>query len=54
MADAKQVKEAAEVYMYGYPLGYDLQEVANIPNAGHPQPLEAPGPVAEAVIAFAG
>jgi pimeloyl-ACP methyl ester carboxylesterase len=27
--------------------------IVDVPNAGHLQPLEAPGPVAEAVIAFA-
>jgi hypothetical protein len=33
MADAEQVKEAAEVYIYGYPLVYDLQEVTNFVSA---------------------
>ena len=30
MAGTEQVKEAAEVYIYGYPLVYDLQEVADL------------------------
>jgi pimeloyl-ACP methyl ester carboxylesterase len=41
----------------GYLLRQDLGErvtLVDIPNAGHLQPLEAPVPVAQAVIAFAG
>ena len=29
MADAEQVELAAQAYIYGYPLVYDLEEVAN-------------------------
>ena len=32
MADAEQVKEAAEAYIYGYPLVYDLKAVADAVN----------------------
>jgi hypothetical protein len=42
MADAEQVKEAAEVYIYGYPLVYDLQEVANFVEGAGSLPLQAP------------
>jgi hypothetical protein len=31
MADAEQVTDAAEAYIYGYPLVYDLKEVAGVP-----------------------
>jgi hypothetical protein len=31
MTDTEQVKNAAEAYIYGYPLVYDLQEVAPSP-----------------------
>jgi len=36
MADAEQVKDAAEVYVYGYPLVYDLKEVASFVEGGGP------------------
>jgi hypothetical protein len=42
MADTEQVKEAAEVYIYGYPLVYDLQEVANFVEGAGSLPLQAP------------
>jgi hypothetical protein len=42
MADAEQVKEAAEAYVYGYPLVYDLQEVADFVEGGGSLPLQAP------------
>jgi hypothetical protein len=39
----EQVKEAAEVYIYGYPLVYDLQEVANFVSAEDKSlPIHAP------------
>jgi hypothetical protein len=43
MASTEQVKEAAEVYVYGYPLVYDLQEVANFVSAEDKSlPVHAP------------
>jgi hypothetical protein len=42
MADAEQVKDAAEVYIYGYPLVYDLQEVAKFAAGGGSLPIQAP------------
>jgi hypothetical protein len=42
MADTEQVKEAAEVYIYGYPLVYDLQEVAEFVEGGGSLPIQAP------------
>ena len=34
LADAEQVKDAAEAYIYGYPLVYDLEEVAGFVAGG--------------------
>ena len=42
MADAEQVKDAAAVYVYGYPLVYDLKEVANGVEGGGSLPMQAP------------
>jgi len=42
MADGQQVKDAAEVYIYGYPLVYDLQEVANFVEGAGSFPVQAP------------
>lgn len=42
MADAEQVKDAAEAYIYGYPLVYDLQEVAEFVDGGGSLPIQAP------------
>jgi hypothetical protein len=42
MADAEQVKDAAEAYLYGYPLVYDLQEVAKFVEGGGSLPIQAP------------
>ena len=42
MADAEQVKDAAEVYVYGYPLVYNLQEVAGFVEGGGSLPFHAP------------
>jgi hypothetical protein len=43
MADTEQVKEAAEVYIYGYPLVYDLQEVTSFVSAEDESlPIHAP------------
>jgi hypothetical protein len=42
MADAEQVKDAAEAYIYGYPLVYDLQEVAEFVEGGGSLPIQAP------------
>ena len=42
MADADQVKDAAEAYIYGYPLVYDLQEVAEFVEGGGSLPIQAP------------
>jgi hypothetical protein len=42
MADADQVKDAAEAYIYGYPLVYDLQEVAEFVDGGGSLPIHAP------------
>jgi hypothetical protein len=43
MADTEQVKEAAEAYIYGYPLVYDLQEVAKFVSAEDESlPVHAP------------
>ena len=42
MADIEQVKDAAEVYIYGYPLVYDLQEVANFVEGAGSFPVQAP------------
>jgi hypothetical protein len=42
MADAEQVKDAAEAYLYGYPLVYDPQEVAEFVEGGGSLPIQAP------------
>jgi hypothetical protein len=42
MADTEQVKDAAEAYIYGYPLVYDLQEVAEFVEGGGSLPIQAP------------
>jgi hypothetical protein len=42
MADTEQVKEVAEVHIYGYPLVYDLQEVAEFVEGGGSLPIQAP------------
>lgn len=42
MADTEQVKDAAEVHIYGYPLVYDLQEVAEFVEGGGSLPIQAP------------
>ena len=42
MADREQVKDAAEVYIYGYPLVYDLQEVASFVEGDGTIPIQAP------------
>jgi hypothetical protein len=42
MAETDQVKEAAEVYIYGYPLVYDLHEVGSIVEGGGSLPIQAP------------
>jgi hypothetical protein len=42
MADAEQVGLAAEAYIYGYPLVYDLEEVANGVEGGGSLPMQAP------------
>jgi hypothetical protein len=42
MTDAEQVKNAAEAYIYGYPLVYDLQEVADFVEGGGSLPIQAP------------
>jgi hypothetical protein len=42
MADAEQVRDAAEVYVYGYPLVYDLKEVASFVEGGGSLPMQAP------------
>src|SRR4029453_4878050 len=43
MASTEQVKEGAEVYIYGYPLVYDLQEVATFLSAEDKSlPIHAP------------
>jgi hypothetical protein len=42
MADTEQVKDAAEAYIYGYPLVYDLQEVADFVEGGGSLPIQAP------------
>ena len=43
MASTEQVKEAAEVYIYGYPLVYDLQEVTSFVSAEDESlPIHAP------------
>jgi hypothetical protein len=42
MTDAEQVKGAAEAYIYGYPLVYDLQEVAEFVEGGGSLPIQAP------------
>jgi hypothetical protein len=42
MADAEQVKDAAAVYVYGYPLVYDLKEVASSVAGGGSLPMQAP------------
>jgi hypothetical protein len=42
MADTDQVKEAAEVYIYGYPLVYDLHEVGSFVEGGGSLPIQAP------------
>jgi hypothetical protein len=42
MAGTEQVKDAAEAYIYGYPLVYDLQEVAEFVEGGGSLPIQAP------------
>jgi hypothetical protein len=42
VADAEQVKDAAAAYVYGYPLVYDLKEVANFVEGGGSLPFQAP------------
>jgi len=42
MADAEQVKDAAAVYVYGYPLVYNLKEVASFVEGGGSLPFHAP------------
>ena len=42
MADAEQVKDAAAVYVYGYPLVYNLKEVASFVEGGGSLPFQAP------------
>jgi hypothetical protein len=42
MADAEQVKLAAEAYIYGCPLVYDLKEVASFVEGGGSLPVQAP------------
>ncbi|MFL5883394.1 MAG: DUF1254 domain-containing protein, partial [Actinomycetota bacterium] len=42
MADTEQVKLAAEAYLYGYPLVYDLKEVAENVEGGGSLPLQSP------------
>jgi hypothetical protein len=42
MADAEQVKDAAEAYLYGYPLVYDLREVVDNVEGGGSLPIQAP------------
>jgi hypothetical protein len=42
MADTEQVEDAAEAYIYGYPLVYDLQEVAEFVEGGGSLPIQAP------------
>jgi Protein of unknown function (DUF1254) len=42
MADAEQVRLAAEAYIYGYPLVYDLKEVACFVEGGGSLPFQAP------------
>jgi pimeloyl-ACP methyl ester carboxylesterase len=50
------LKDEAAPVENGHLLKQELGQrvtIVDIPNAGHLQPLEAPGPVAKAVIAFA-
>jgi hypothetical protein len=42
MADAEQVKDAAETYIYGYPLVYDLKAVADNVEGSPSLPIHAP------------
>jgi hypothetical protein len=42
MTDTEQVKDAAEVHIYGYPLVYDLQEVTEFVEGGGSLPIQAP------------
>jgi hypothetical protein len=42
MADAEQIKDAAAAYVYGYPLVYDLKEVATFVEGGGSLPVQAP------------
>ena len=42
MADAEQVNDAAAVYVYGYPLVYNLKEVASFVEGGGSLPFQAP------------
>jgi hypothetical protein len=42
MADAEQVKDAAETYIYGYPLVYDLKAVAESVEGSPSLPMHAP------------
>jgi hypothetical protein len=41
MADTEQVRLAAEAYIYGYPLVYDLEEVASSVEGGGSLPFQA-------------
>jgi hypothetical protein len=42
MADAEQAKDAAETYIYGYPLVYDLKAVADSVEGSPTLPIHAP------------
>jgi hypothetical protein len=42
MPDAEQIKDAAEAYIYGYPLVYDLREVVESVEGGGSLPIQAP------------
>jgi hypothetical protein len=42
MADAEQVKDATEVYVYGYPLVYNLKEIPGFVEGGGSVPFHAP------------
>ena len=42
MADSEQVKDAAEAYIYGYPLVYDLKAVADNVEGSPSLPIHAP------------
>ena len=42
MADTERVELAAEIDIYGYPLVYDLREVAESVEGGGSPPMQAP------------